>query len=464
MIVQNLPTSTILIVDDNLNNLGILSEALTDSGWEILVAIDGKTAIEQAEYSHPDLILLDVMMPGIDGFETCHILKSNPLTREISVIFMTALSDTADKVKGFNLGAVDFITKPFQQQEILARIKLHLNLRYLTKTLANQNLLLKQEIAERITAEEALQKLTQELEKRVEERTAELSDALNNLQHAQVQIVQSEKMACLGQLVAGVAHEINNPVSFIYSNIPVAKEYITELVELTRICQEHTADAASEFDRISQEIDLDFVVEDLPKIIDSMAVGTERLYNLSMSLRNFSRLDTSSLTPVNIHEGIDSTLLILGHRLKAQGTYPAIKVIKDYGQLPLVNCYPAQINQVFMNILANAIDALEEARMNCDLSEKKAVVDRHPEISIRTEMLNNERVAIRIIDNGPGIKEEAIKELFKPMFTTKSVGKGTGLGLSISLDIVEKKHHGKLTCISSPNQGAEFVIEIPVHN
>jgi signal transduction histidine kinase len=464
MTVENsqMQISTILIVDDNPSNLDVLSEALADSGWEILVATDGETAIEQAEYSQPDLILLDVMMPGIDGFETCHRLKSNPLTSEISVIFMTALSEIPDKVKGFNLGAVDYITKPFQQDEVLARIKLHLRLHYLTKTIAQQNLLMKQEIEERIAAEEALQKLTQELEERVEKRTAQLSEALNNLKYAQMQIVQSEKMAGLGQLVAGVAHEINNPVSFISSNLPPAREYIADLITLTRICQDHSVDSIAEFDRISQEIDLDFIIEDLPKIIDSMAVGTERLYNLSMSLRNFSRLDTSLLTPVNIHEGIDSTLLILGHRLKAQGVRPAIKVIKDYGDLPLVECYPGQINQVFMNILANAIDALEEATINCSLSAKTPPIYEHQEICIRTEMLDDQRVVIRIIDNGLGITEETRQQLFKPMFTTKSVGKGTGLGLSISLDIVEKKHGGQITCISSPGRGAEFVIEIPI--
>ena len=453
-------TSTILIVDDNPSNLEVLSEALAGSGWEILVATDGETAIEQAEYSQPDLILLDVMMPGIDGFETCHRLKASRLTHEISVIFMTALSDIEDKVKGFNLGAVDYITKPFEQKEVLARVNLHLTLRSLTKTLAQQNLLLKQEIEDRLAAEAALQQLAQELEKRVEERTAELSQALDHLKKAQVQIVQSEKMACLGQLVAGVAHEINNPVSCISNNIPIAKEYIADLLGMIRLCQ-HSVTSTSEFEDKSFEIELDFIVEDLPKIIDSMAVGTERLYNLSMSLRNFSRLDTSALTPVNIHDGLDSTLLILGHRLKAKGTFPEIAVIKEYGELPLVECYPGSLNQVFMNILANGIDALEEYTISCPLcGEKKQ--SHSPQIRICTEMLEGDRVVIRIADNGVGITEEVMQHLFTPMFTTKSVGKGTGLGLSISREIVEEKHGGKLTCSSLPEGGVEFVIELPI--
>ncbi|MEG3921533.1 response regulator [Microcoleus sp. T3_A4] len=456
-------TSSILIVDDNPSNLDVLSEALAGSGWEILVATDGETAIEQAEYSQPDLILLDVMMPGIDGFETCHRLKASPLTTEISVIFMTALSDIGDKVKGFNLGAVDYITKPFEQKEVLARVNLHLKLRSLTKILADQNLLLKREIEDRLAAEAALHQLAQELEKRVEERTAELSQALDNLKKAQVQIVQSEKMACLGQLVAGVAHEINNPVSFISNNIPIAKEYIADLIGMTRLCQ-HNVTSTSEFEDKSQEIELDFIVEDLPKIIDSMAVGTERLYNLSMSLRNFSRLDTSALTPVNIHDGLDSTLLILGHRLKGKGTRPAIKVIKEYGELPLVECYPGQINQVFMNVLANAIDALEESTISCPLCGEKQQSNDNPQIRISTEMLQGDRVVIRIADNGLGITPEIMQHLFTPMFTTKSVGKGTGLGLSISREIVEAKHGGTLTCISSPEWGVEFVIELPIQH
>ena len=456
-------TSTILIVDDNPSNLDVLSKALARSGWEILVATDGETAIEQAEYSQPDLILLDVMMPGIDGFETCHRLKASRLTNEISVIFMTALSDIGDKVKGFNLGAVDYITKPFEQKEVLARVNLHLTLRSLTKTLAQQNLLLKQEIEDRLAAEAALHQLAQELEKRVEERTAELSQALDNLKKAQVQIVQSEKMACLGQLVAGVAHEINNPVSCISNNIPIAKEYIADLIGMIRLCQ-HSVTSTSEFEDKSLEIELDFIVEDLPKIIDSMAVGTERLYNLSLSLRNFSRLDTSALTPVNIHDGLDSTLLILGHRLKAKGTFPEIAVIKDYGELQLVECYPGQLNQVFMNILANGIDALEEYTISCPLCREKKQSNHSPQIRICTEMLEGDRVVIRIADNGVGITKEVMQHLFTPMFTTKSVGKGTGLGLSISREIVEEKHGGKLTCISLPEGWVEFVIELPIEH
>ena len=270
-------------------------------------------------------------------------------------------------------------------------------------------------------------------------------------------------MACLGQLVAGVAHEINNPVSFISSNLPPAKEHIADLIAMAKCCK-YSLTSPSEFEKKSQELDLEFIVEDLPKIMDSMAVGTERLYNLSMSLRNFSRLDTSVLTPVNIHDGLDSTLLILGHRLKGKGNRPAITVIKEYGELPLVECYPGQINQVFMNVLANAIDALEESTISCPLCGEKQQSNDNPQIRICTEKLQGDRVVIRIADNGLGITPEIMQHLFTPMFTTKSVGKGTGLGLSISREIVEEKHGGQLTCLSSTECGVEFVIEIPIQH
>jgi len=222
----------ILIVDDRPENLEILSDTLTRAGFEIAVAIDGESAIEQIQYELPELILLDVMLPGIDGFETCRRLKSNSVTKDIPVIFMTALIDTQDKVKGLSLGAVDYITKPFQEEEVLARVKLHLGLRSLTKELAKQNALLKQEIEARALAEAALQKLTLELEQRVMTRTAELSQALHNLKQAQVQLIQSEKLASLSQLVTGLVHEITNPVSFIYGNYTPTREYIFDIIQL----------------------------------------------------------------------------------------------------------------------------------------------------------------------------------------------------------------------------------------
>ncbi|HEY9608509.1 hybrid sensor histidine kinase/response regulator [Allocoleopsis sp.] len=457
----------ILIVDDTPENLEVLSDALSSAGFEIAVATDGESAIEQVAYELPDLILLDVLLPGIDGFETCRQLKENASTHDIPVIFMTALADTEEKVKGLSLGSVDYITKPFQQEEVLARVKLHLRLRSLTKTLAEQNVLLKQEIEARTTAEAALHKLNIELEKRVMERTTELSKALDDLKQAQVQLVQREKLASLGQLVAGVAHEISNPVSFIFSNYTPTKEYIFDIIKILRLYQKHFPTPPAEIQEESDSVDLEFLLEDLPKILDSMKVGAQSLFNISASLRNFSRLDALALVPVNIHEGIDSALLILQHRLKASGDRPAIEVIKEYDNLPPVECYPGQLNQVFINILANAIDALEEEIDVCLVEGEEnsyEAASLTPKIWIRTEVHEGDFVVIRIIDNGSGITPEVQQRLFEPMFTTKPVGKGTGLGLSISRQITEEKHHGRLVCISSPGEGTEFVIEIPIQH
>ncbi len=212
-------TNVILIVDDTPTNLEVLTEAITEAGFEVAVATSGEGAIKQAQYDPPNLILLDVMMPGIDGFETCRRLKAYPLTRNIPVIFITALNDTLDKVKGLSLGAIDYITKPFHKAEVLARIQIHLDLQDMSSTLEKQNIRLKQEISERITAELALRELTQDLETRVADRTNELSQALHNMQQAQIKLVEGEKLATLGQLVAGVAHEINNPINFIHGNL-----------------------------------------------------------------------------------------------------------------------------------------------------------------------------------------------------------------------------------------------------
>lgn len=456
--MQSSDTNLILIVDDTPTNLEVLSEALTDAGFDVAVATSGESAIKQIEYEPPELILLDVMMPGIDGFETCQKLKANPKTKHIPIIFMTALADTVDKVKGLSLGAVDYITKPFQQAEALARIQIHLKLQNISVALEKQNARLQQEIQERVTAELALQKLTQELERRVAERTKELSQALHDLQKAQVKLIQSEKLATLGQLVAGVAHEINNPVNFIHGNLQHASCYIEDLLGLINLYQTQFPNSTPEIAKKSKEIDLEFIRLDLPKIVSSMSIGTQRIQEIVQSFRNFSRHDEAEVKKVNIHDGLNSTLMLIDHRLKAKPSYPAIQVIKDYGNLPPVECFAGKMNQVFMNVLSNAIDALEELMANAQNFDHNL----SPIIRIHTEVVGGDRIAIRIRDNGPGISETVQKRVFDPFFTTKPAGKGTGLGMSISHQIVVEKHGGSLYCISCPGNGAEFVIEIPI--
>lgn len=421
----------ILVVDDTPANLEVVAEALNDAGFEVAIATDGQRAIKQATMSHPDLILLDVMMPGMDGFDTCRSLKSNAVTCDIPVIFMTALSDTTDKVKGFNLGAVDYVTKPFQEAELLARVRTQVKLHHLHQT----------------------------LEQQVEQRTMELKKALDQVQQSQLQVVQSEKMAMLGQLVAGIAHEINNPVNFIYGNISHVQDYTADILSFLQLYQHHAAHAAPELKQAFTNLDLAFIQQDLPKTLTSMEIGTQRISEIVRSLRNFSRLDEAEYKAVNIHDGINSTVLILQHRLKAKPESPEIQIIRDYGELPLVECYAGLLNQVFMNILVNAIDALEEWNANQLLLGQPL----HPgQIVIRTSVLEQQWVQIAIANNGSAISPEVQQHIFDPFFTTKPVGKGTGMGLSISYQIVTEKHRGKLSCLSTPGEGVEFIIQIPV--
>ncbi|MFB2919651.1 trifunctional serine/threonine-protein kinase/ATP-binding protein/sensor histidine kinase [Aerosakkonema funiforme] len=322
-------------------------------------------------------------------------------------------------------------------------------------------------------------------EMREREKALQLEQSLHKLQQTQAQLVQTEKISSLGQLVAGVAHEVNNPVSFIAGNLHHATEYTSDLIDHLLLYQKYYPNPEVEIQNHAQDIEMEFLRNDLPSLLRSMKVGTDRIREIMQSLRNFSRVDEAEKKLVDLHSGLDSTLMILHHRLKSKGDRPPIEVVKNYGHLPSVECYPGQLNQVFMNILANAIDALEEAQgqplplpvrsggerekgerqENSPLPLSPAFPCfpiENPQICIATEVLDGNQVAVRIKDNGPGIRKEVLSRLFDPFFTTKPVGKGTGLGLSISYQIVVEKHGGQLKCVSSPGEGCEFIIEIPV--
>jgi len=657
----------ILLVDDNPQNLRLLRTMLKEQGYKVRATINGELALKAVHVEQPDLILLDINLPDMKGYEVCKKLKLEQQTADIPVIFISALDEVLDKVEAFEAGGVDYITKPFEVNEVLVRIKNQLTLFFQKKQLIEQQNQLSEQNAQlqllltttkaineadnfqsaleatlcqvcekigwdfgefwipndedtgfeygkgwyardksfdefignnqtfilaenkklldkiclgkqpqwlidlavepdntfipsqfakdtglraclgvpilfndqvlavlvffkreptepdsrlielvnalatqlssliqRKRSESALQILSK-LER---EKALQLEQALKKLQSTQTKLVQNEKMASLGQLIAGVAHEINNPTSFIYGNIYLANDYIEELLHLIKLYQHHYPEPVAEIAEQLEHIEPDFIAEDFPKLIASMKEGANRIHEIVLSLRNFSRLDEAEYKRVDIHQGIDNALLILQYRFKQQSKRPEIQVIKEYGKLPLIECYPGQLNQVFMNLLNNAIDALDGLYMNLlsvkhqnvskdvapveaskpssvmtidkgvgDAGEQEAIAFHRslssklkvpnlqaltPFIRIHTEFVEGNRVVIRISDNGIGISPEERTRIFDPFFTTKQPGKGTGLGLSISYQIVVEKHGGQIECHSTPGQGTEFVVELPI--
>lgn len=595
----------ILVVDDTVENLRFLSNMLSRQGYEVRKALNGKTALLAVQTAPPDLILLDIMMPEMDGYEVCTQLKASEKTRDIPVIFLSALDDVLNKVKAFNVGGSDYISKPFQFEEVLARVKNHLKAQRLQKQLGEQNAMLQREIEERKLVEAALrcseaknralvdaipdvmfrinsdgifldyrgtkfdrlsttepenEELTkpfssshpsdrpyrqtvrdrQAIGKTVSEIFSEdlaawtmyyveqtlstqtmqigeyvqqvngqwhhyearyvvsgadevlailrdisdrkqveaelrqseaqlrvqkiqLTEALNELQRTQTTLIQNEKMIGLGQLVAGIAHEINNPVSFIYGNISYVSSYTSGLLRLVKMYQQALPNPTTDIQQVIEDIEIEFLYEDLPKLIGSIKAGAERIRKIVLSLQNFSRLGEAELKRVDIHEGIESTLMILQHRLKSNSNHPAIEVIEEYGSLPLVECYAGQINQVFINILSNAIDALRQEYSVLDVGCGEQPFPT-PTIWIRTYLVDAQLVAITIANNGPGMTEAVTKRVFDPFFTTKEVGSGTGLGMSISYQIVVERHGGNIRCESMPREGTKFTVEIPIQH
>jgi len=397
------------------------------------------------------------MMPGIDGFETCRQLQADPELSDIPIIFMTALTNKDTQVKGLNIGAVDYINKPFHDVEVLSRVQVHLKRSELIRTLKLRN----QQLAEEINKRQISEDLNRKLENCIEVSTAVLSEASEHYQQTQLQLANSEKLSSLGELVAGVAHEINNPIGCITNNVEFVAEHaqrlLAHIARLNSVLDSNqSAIRTADLDQVkkhAQAIELDFIEEDFPALIESMATSGDRIQAISQSLRTFARADTTQKQPYSLHEGIDSTLLILRHRIKDNGEREAITIHKNYGQLPELNCYPGQINQVFMNILANAIDAMEAG----------AKPSGPPEISIATRRQDNQLI-ITIADNAGGMSEKVKARIFESQFTTKTAGKGTGLGLSIAHNIVTEIHQGQLGCRSQLGKGTTFTITLPIAN
>jgi len=398
---------------------------------------------------------------------------------------LTTLYDRHGNFQGFTKVTRD-ITERKRHEALLQQTNEILEQRVAERTaeLLAANELLRREIEERQEVEAKLRRSEERLRRHAEQ----LRRLLRQLKNTQAHLVQAEKMSSLGQLVAGVAHEINNPVSFIAGNLTHARQYLHDLLDVLALYRHHYPEPPPDIQAKALAIDLDFLVSDLPALLNSMMMGTDRIHQIVLSLRNFSRHDQAACKAVDIHQGLDSTLLILRHQLTLPNSEQAIAIEKDYGDLPLVECYPGQLNQVFMNLLSNAIDAIADRfaplaqAPSCDrftdgptrsaasvtvntatgMPQGELLSAPTPTLRIRTEQTDPEWITIRIADNGIGIPADLQQQLFDPFFTTKPVGKGTGLGLSISYQIIVERHRGRLQCHSQPGVGTEFTIMIPL--
>jgi signal transduction histidine kinase/DNA-binding response OmpR family regulator len=614
----------ILIADNAPANLSLLAQILAGEGYSVRVATSGSMALRSIQSDSPDLILLDVQMPDINGYEICQYLKTQDASRDIPIIFLSDLSQTLNKMKVFQVGGVDYITKPFEPTEILARIEHHLDRRRLQQKLREQNRQLREQNAqlqlllnitkatceatdldaalevvlaqvcqaidwncgeawvgdrktnilscsrgwymdsnfvcavspnrqnftfaaneglpgrvwssqkpewiEDITQEEkaicfhcptpaqsklktalgvpilgqhnvlavlvffskdclprddrlmqlvsivatqvgsAIERKQAEVELQRSEiqsknKTQQLLKLLDDLQHAQSQLIEREKMSSLGTLMAGIAHEINNPVSFVYSNIAPAIQYATDLIELVSLYQYYYPNPIVPIrDKINksrwESLKIDF-----PKLLRAIREGANRISEIVLSLRVFSRQDRLQKQKFDLHQGIESTLMLLQSRLKDPQNGKAIEVVREYGEIPAIECYPGQLNQVFMNLFTNAIDALEEKMQTAAsnfVPQIRIVTGVEQSSKFATQPQGECQVQIRIIDNGSGIPSQIQNHLFEPFFTTKSVGKGTGLGLAISYSIVVEQHRGLLTFRSQPGEGTALTIQLPI--
>ncbi len=412
----------ILVVDDELELERLIKQRLRknirDKEIELIFARNGKEALEKVQSDHQiDMVLTDINMPEMDGLTL--LAKLRDIDENLKAVVISAYGDMKNIRTAMNSGAFDFLTKPINFDDLAITIN---------KTLSY---------------------------------VKEVRETLKELQQTQLQLIQHEKMAALGQLVAGVGHEINNPLSYLTGYIDLSTDAVKNLIHHLRLYQEKFPNPGLEIEQDAENIDLEYFLKNLPKMLAGMQVGTERLINISNSLRTFSRADSESKVLANIHEGIDSTLMILQYRLKAKDNRPEIQVRKDYGKIPAVKCYLGQLNQVFMNILANAIDACEESNEGRTFAE----IQLEPNIiTIKTEVTqDNQSVLIKIKDNGTGMSEDVKVRIFDQLFTTKAVGEGTGLGLSISRQIVVEAHGGSLSCNSRLGEGTEFAIAIPIY-
>ncbi|MFK8183747.1 MAG: ATP-binding protein [Phormidesmis sp.] len=432
------PPVTVLVVDDQPIVVQSIQRLLaSEADITVHACHDPTLALSSAVKIKPTVILQDLVMPDVEGLMLVKFFRAHPLTKEIPVIVLSSKDDARTKATAFSGGANDYLVKLPDPIELAARLRYH--------SQAYCNLMKRNEAEQTLIHNKVL-------EERVEERTLELKQALDNLKQAQAKLIHNEKMSSMGQLVAGIAHEVNNPINFIYGNINYMNGYVQDLLDLVQTYQEHYPTPAPPIDEKLEELDLDFTATDLLKSFVSLRSGAKRIRDLVLSLKNFSRFDEADLKTVNIHEGLDSTLAMLSAQLQG------VDVQKNYGTLPKVSCYARQLNQVFMHILTNALDALSLGAANGNST---------PQLSIGTAVLDNnpqgDKISVWIEDNGSGISPEVQEQMFDPFFTTKEVGEGSGLGLSISYQIITGQHSGVLKCESAVGKGTKFSIELPVN-
>ena len=395
---------TILIADDNDNNLRVLSTMLRSEGYNIRIAKNGEQVLKSVSLEKPEIILLDIHMPVMDGFETCQQLKAESDYKDIPIIFISALTETASKVKALEMGGVDYITKPFQVEEVKVRVSTHILLR---------------------------------------RKTVELEQTLDNIKKLQTKLIQSEKMATLGILVAGIAHEINNPINFVYAGINSLIKNFAELEkgvkEIEKWLSEHKPDVAEEIVQISENFAVNKRLEVIPQLAEDIKTGAVRTTEIIKGLRLFSRSEKEKKTNADVIESLETALLLLKNKYKNR-----IQIIKHYPEnLKPIDCYPGQLTQAFINLIHNAIDAIE----------KEGTI----QIDVKNE---NSGMAITIADSGVGIPPELLSKIFDPFFTTKAVGGGMGMGLAITHGIIQK-HMGNIQVDSVANKGTSFKIFLP---
>lgn len=410
----------ILIVDDKLENIRFLSDFLSAQRYQVRKAISGQAALIATRTILPDLILLDINMPEMDGYEVCKQLKNDPKTSSIPIVFLSAGDDLDAKVRAFKTGGMDYITKPFQLEEVLVRVQSQLTAR--------------------------------ELQQKLQEQNTQLTSTLDSLKEDQASLIQTEKMAILRRVVARIASEISDSTKLISCDIESIHNYTAHLLNLIELYQQKRLDTDSSIEDLLKKICLNFLVADFNKMIDSMSNKADRIDTVVLALRISAHQDESDLKQVDIHECIEKALGLLRHQLGSE--YPMITIEKNYEELPPVTCYVEQLSQVLFELLSNAMDAVK-LKLN-----DNAYHISSPQISIGTQAINHQ-LLIRIKDNGVGISEENKAYLFQPFFTTKPASQGLGLGLATSRRIIEEMHGGSLTCCSSVDQGTELLIQIP---